>query len=114
MEIIEQHTIPMAEVKEILDRITEEYNKESKELYYVQGKALNHAHKFTKLSLKDAKEMQEKLNELNINLEESQVVKICDMLPEDADDVRAILAKERFKYSQEELNRIIDTVAKYR
>ncbi len=114
MEVIEQHIIPMAEVKEILDKTAARYTEENKELYYVQGKALDHAHKFTRLSLKDAKELAKTLSELTINLEEAQIVKICDLLPVDADDVRAILAKERFKYSQEEINRILEVIAKYR
>lgn len=114
MKVIEQHPIPMANAREILDKTTEEYNKENKELYYEQKKAIDNLHRFTKLSPVDAKKLKKGLSGLSFNINEEQIVKICDLLPEDADDVRAILGKERFKYNEEEIKQILDVVAQYR
>jgi len=114
MKIIEHHPVSMAEARELLDKTAEKYAKEDKELYYEQKKAIDYVHRFSKLSAENAKELEKKLKGLDINFEESQIVKICDLLPEDADGIRAILAKERFKYDEEEIKRILDTVAQYR
>ncbi len=113
MKIIEQHNIPLAESREILENIAKECEISGQELYYEQKKALEHAQKFTKLSLLDAKEVVKKLKELSF-LDEVQIIKICDLLPEDIDGIRAILAKERFKYEEKDLKRVIDIVAQYR
>jgi len=42
------------------------------------------------------------------------VSKIVDLLPETTDDVRAIFAKERFKYTEEEIKQITDLVDQFR
>ena len=59
-------------------------------------------------------ENMKKLSELELKLTEEQIVKICDLLPETVDDMRAIFAKERFKYSEDEIKKILDIVDQYR
>ncbi|RLI94346.1 MAG: RNA polymerase Rpb4, partial [Candidatus Altiarchaeales archaeon] len=85
-----------------------------KEMLYEQRRALEHARASSKLKLKDVNEMIKKLEELNLNLSEDQLIKICDLLPETVDDVRAIFAKERFRYAEEEIKKIIDILDQYR
>jgi DNA-directed RNA polymerase subunit F len=43
----------------------------------------------------------------------SNAIKIVDILPNHPDDVRAILAKERFALSKEDTDRVLQIVAKY-
>jgi len=68
----------------------------------------------TKLKIKDVRELEKKLGELDMNLTEEQIIKMCDLLPETVDDVRAIFAKERFRYNEGEIKKILDIIAQYR
>jgi len=114
MNVLKERCITLSEVRNILRKKEKEYKEEGKELLYEQKRALEHADKYAKLSVKDSKELMKKLSELDLNLTEDQIVKICDLLPETVDDVRAIFAKERFRYSEEEIRGIIDIVDQYR
>ena len=58
--------------------------------------------------------MKKKLVGLELGLSQEQLIKICDILPETVDDIRAVFAKERFKYSEEEIRKIIDILDQYR
>ncbi len=114
MRIIEERYIPLAEVREILEKKEREYLEEGKEMLYEQRRALDHARRATKLESRDVEELKKKLAELELGLSEEQLIKVCDILPETVDDIRAVFAKERFKYSEEEIKRIIDTLDQYR
>jgi len=114
MKVIDSRPAPLAEVKEILKKCEKIYEKEGKELLHEQRLALEHARKFAKLSLKDTQELIQKLKEIELELTPEQIVKIADLLPKDVDTVRAIFAKERFKYTAEEIQSIIDIVDQYR
>lgn len=112
MKIIEKRPIPMAVVKETLHE--REKALEGVNLMYEQRKLLDYTAKFSKLNAKDAVELQEKLNGLKLNLTPEQVVKICDILPETVDDVRAVFRKEKFKYDEDKIKGIIDCVMQYK
>lgn len=114
MNIIDEECLPLAEVRRILEEKEKAYSKEGGEMLYEQRRALEHTKKSGKLSLKDTEELIKKLNELDLQLTEEQIVKICDLLPETVDDVRAIFAKERFKYGEEEIKKVLDAIAQYR
>ena len=47
------------------------------------------------------------LSKLELDLTDDNIIKIVDLLPETVDDVRAIFAKERFRYNEEEIKKII-------
>jgi len=114
MEILKEKNLSLSEVRNMLDKIRKEYFERDEELSYEQKRALNHARKYAKLNLKDTRELMKKLSELELKLTEEQIVKICDLLPETVDDMRAIFAKERFKYSEDEIKKILDIVDQYR
>ena len=96
--------VSFAEVKNILKKAS----KERKELIYEQRIALEHAQKFTKLSIKQTKDMINELNKLDF-IDENQAYRIADLLPVTEDDVRAFFAKERFTPTQEQ-KKIITTI----
>ena len=100
--------VPLAEVKNILKKIS----KERKELTYEQRIALEHAEAFSKISVKATQDLIKELKTLE-RLEEFHVYKIADILPTTADDVKAIFAKERFTPTESEIKKIIEFVAKY-
>jgi DNA-directed RNA polymerase subunit F len=114
MNIVSERNITLAEVKNILKDKKREYTDEEKELFYEQKRAFDHAGKAAKLGLKDANKLIEEIRSIGLSLSEDQMIKIADLLPETVDDVRAIFAKERFKYGEEEIKKVLDVVAKYR
>jgi DNA-directed RNA polymerase subunit F len=114
MNVLEERPTSLAEVGSILKGKEEVYVAAGGELLYEQKKALEHAAKFGKISEKDAKEMMGKLSSLEMVLGAERIVKIIDLMPKSVDDIRAIFAKERFKYTEEEIKKIIDVVDQYR
>ena len=100
--------VPLAEVKNILKKIS----TERKELTYEQRIALEHAEAFSKISVKATQDLIKELKTLE-RLEEFHVYKIADILPTTADDVKAIFAKERFTPTETEIKKIVELVAKY-
>ncbi len=114
MEIIDEVDIPLADVKKILMAKEKAYKAEGREMLYEQRRALEHAKHALKLNFRDTHLLMKKLMELGLELTDEQIVKICDLLPETVDDVRAIFAKERFKYDEDSIKKILDTIAQYR
>ncbi|MFH1101935.1 MAG: RNA polymerase Rpb4 family protein [Methanobacteriota archaeon] len=100
--------VSLAEAKNILKKAS----KERKELIYEQKIALEHAQKFATLSIKDTHELIKELQTLK-NIEETHAYKIADLLPKNADDVKAIFAKERFTPNEGEVKNILGIVKKY-
>ncbi len=114
MNIIDERFLSLAEARKILEEKEKAYSTEKKDMLYEQRRALEHSQKYAKLSLKDTEELIKKVGELDLHLAEDQIVKICDILPETVDDIRAIFAKERFKYNEEDIKKILDVLAQYR
>jgi DNA-directed RNA polymerase subunit F len=114
MDSIEERPVSIPEVSAILANKDEAYKAGGAELLYEQKRALEHAQKFSKISVKDAQDMAGKLAVLELQLNAERIVKIIDLMPKTIDDIRAIFAKERFKYTEEELKKITDIVDQYR
>jgi DNA-directed RNA polymerase subunit F len=100
--------VPIAEVKEILTKASED----REELLYEQKIALEHAQKFGRISVKDTKEMIKELVKLDL-FEERHACKVADLLPLTVDEVTAIFAKEKVAINDEKAKKIIDIVKKY-
>lgn len=93
--------LSLAEIRELLD---EEKNKE----------LISFIKKFVKLTPAKAKELRKELESLNIiGLREEEIVKIIDLLPEDAEDLRKITSSE-ISLKQDEIQKILEIVQKYR
>ncbi|MFH1055338.1 MAG: RNA polymerase Rpb4 family protein [Candidatus Altiarchaeota archaeon] len=114
MNVLEEKPVALTDVSAILKEKDKDYTERGTELTYEQKRAFEHAQKFSKVSVKDAQEMSAKLAELGITLSDDRIVKIIDLMPKSVDDIRAIFAKERFKYSEEEIKKITDVVDQYR
>ena len=112
MNILGEKPVTLTEVAKILGGKEKEYAERDLELLYEQKRALTHAAKFKHLNLKDSRELMGKIQELGYSPE--RAAKITDLLPETVDDVRAITAKDRFKYSEEDIKKVIDLVDQYR
>lgn len=104
----EEEYLSLAEVKELLEK--EKDNRE--ELMPEQKLALSHAEAFTKLTKTKAKKLIGELTKMDqISLQNA--FKIADVMPEEADEVRAIFSKERFTLSKEETEAVLKLVRKY-
>ncbi|MEM5773027.1 MAG: RNA polymerase Rpb4 family protein, partial [Candidatus Aenigmatarchaeota archaeon] len=100
MNVISEKEITDAEAKEIL----EEREKQG-ELKYEQKIALALLRKFVKVDAEKIKKLVEELRSIE-RLREKQIVAIANFLPEDKDDLRAILHKEYTAFTQEEIEKI--------
>lgn len=99
--------LSLAEVKEILGNELKNDQESIKKLdAFIK--------KFTKISANKAKELRKELEALNIfGLRQEEIVKIIDLLPEDAEDLRKITSPE-LSLRQDDVQRILEIVQKYR
>ena len=118
-EIIEEEVLTLAEAKEILATLTERMKEaegregeEEEEVRYEQRKALEHASKFAKLDVEDSKALISDLLKLK-KINNTIAVRIADLMPRSKNEVRAIYAKEQFTLSEEDIDEILDCVARY-
>lgn len=102
--------ITIFEAKEILKKGIEDME----EPLYEQNIALDYLNKFARLSAEEGQKMVEELMALNDKLKEELAVKIADIQPKDEEDVRSIVAKERFVLEKSEIQKILELVSKYR
>ncbi len=107
MKIENKTPISLAEVAELLGNPKEEEPKKIQQLR-------NYLHKFVKLNAEEARKLKQELVGLGmIKLKEQHIVKIIDILPQDAEDVRKIFVGSDVSLSQEEIEKILGVVAKY-
>jgi DNA-directed RNA polymerase subunit F len=88
LEIIKKTPVNMVEVKTELDKI----RKRDEELNFRTEKLEDYLNRFVHLTPKQAKELYDKLMDLNIpRLKDMHIHKIIDILPKDVDDIKLIL-----------------------
>ena len=100
--------VTLAEVKELLEN---EYDKRG-DLSTIQKAAMTHAQTIAKVTKEQAKEIVEKVQELEFVTEPTSY-KIADILPKYPEDVRAIFSKERINLESDDIQKILDIVAEY-
>ncbi len=118
-EIINERVMTLAEAKDILTALkrsgagkkTEE-GEEEEEIRYERRKAHEHTTKFAKLGAGKSRTLINELLGLE-KMKEEIAVRIADLMPKSANEVRAIYAKERFTLTEADLEKILDLVTKY-
>lgn len=112
-EIIDEEYVTIAETKELLASVEEDRAAdEEREMQYELARAIEHVNRFATMPAEDARELVAELQDLE-KVTEPTAYKITDLLPEDRDELRAIYAQERYSLSGDELDEILDIVAKY-
>ena len=112
-EIVDEEYLTIAEAKELLSDIeTERSLEEDRELQYELARAIEHVNRFAVLDPEESRELVEELESLE-KVTEATAYKIANLLPQDRDELRAIYAQERYSLSGDELDEILDVVAKY-
>lgn len=103
----EERYVTLAEVKEMLQA-----EAEIRELSPEQKLALDQASKLSKTSPDKAKKLVKELMEMGF-ITEPVAIKIADLMPVHADDVRVLFAKERLVLDKKQVEQIIKLVEKY-
>ena len=112
-EIVDEEFLTVAEAKEALADIeAERAQDEDRELRYELARAIEHANRFAVLDPDESLELVEELLELD-TVEEPVAYKIADLLPQSRTELRAVFSQERYALEGEELDDILDVVAKY-
>ncbi len=107
MKIKETYPVTMAEAKEIMAKHSKE-----RELGYEQNISFEHLNKFTKLKPADAKKFMDELNSI-LRMSPETAVQIANIMPDSADELRIIFARESFSLKEEEVSKILELVKKY-
>ncbi|HIJ97579.1 TPA: DNA-directed RNA polymerase subunit F [archaeon] len=100
--------ISLAEAKELI-----EVRKKEGELSYEQNLTLEYTKKFSKLSADDARALVNELLQIE-KLTRVQAIELIDLFPKNLDELRLIFTKEHFVMSDEDLQKILGVLDKYR
>ena len=105
IDVIEQKPITMAELKAKLDQI----KKDRGELNFRAERV--HAHLSEFVAKRKTDEIYQKLSALDIiKLRDRHIVKILDVMPEDAESVKILFSGETTSLKQEEIQKIVEIV----
>ncbi|CDK40777.1 DNA-directed RNA polymerase subunit F [Halorubrum sp. DM2] len=112
-EKLDEEYVTVSEAKEILVEIEDERAAdEDRDLRYELARAIEHVNRFADLDADESRELVEELTELD-QVDVPTAVKITDLLPEDRTELRSVFAQERYSLDGEELDEILNVVAKY-
>ncbi|MFC7165661.1 RNA polymerase Rpb4 family protein [Halospeciosus flavus] len=112
-EKVDEEFLTVSEAKEALaDVEAERAADEERELRYELARAVEHVNRFAVLDPEESRELVEELLEFE-QLGEPEAHKIADLLPQSRTELRAVFAQERYALSGDELDDVLDVVAKY-
>ncbi|ESP87137.1 RNA polymerase Rpb4 family protein [Candidatus Halobonum tyrrellensis] len=112
-EKLDEEYLTVSETKDILAEVeAERAADEERELRYELARAIEHVNRFAVLDADESLELVAELRELE-KVNETTAYKIADLLPRDRTELRSVYAQERYALSGEELDEILDVVAKY-
>jgi DNA-directed RNA polymerase subunit F len=112
-EILNEEHLTTPEAKELLTAVeSERALDEEREMRYELARAIEHVNRFATLEPEGSGELVAELLEFE-KVDEATAYKITDLLPEDRDELRTVFAQERYSMSGEELDDVLDIVAKY-
>lgn len=106
MNLLKEELVTNAKAKEVLSNMGK-----PDDMKYEQKNAYDNLKKFVSANPKKIEALVKEL-EKNKKLRERQIVGIANTLPEDTDDLRAILQKEYSSFTPEEIDLILDLVSK--
>ncbi|SFM18783.1 RNA polymerase Rpb4 family protein [Methanolobus profundi] len=108
-EVLSEELLTLPEVKGMLHEIMEERLNDEEELGYELRKAINHAEMFSKTTPERARELVNKLLELE-KMKPEIAIRVADIMPQSRDELRSLYAKERFTLTEEELDEMLNLV----
>ena len=112
-EKLDEEYLTVSEVKEILEGVeADRADDEEREMRYELARAIEHVNRFAVLDPEESLELVEELQD-HEKVDEKTAYKITDLLPESRDEMRAVFAQERYSLSTDEVDELLDIVAKY-
>jgi DNA-directed RNA polymerase subunit F len=99
--------VSSAEALEVL-----ESRKEEGELGYEQKLAYEHIKKFSAISAEEARKMAKELMEYGVG--EATAIKIVDIMPIDAIQLKHILAREKKTFEEDEVAKMMEVVKSHK
>jgi DNA-directed RNA polymerase subunit F len=112
-EKVDEEHLTISEAKELLAEVeAERAADEDREMRYELARAIEHVNRFALLTPEESRELVDELLELE-KVDEATAYKIADLLPQDRDELRAVFAQQRYSLSGDELDDILNVVAKY-
>jgi DNA-directed RNA polymerase subunit F len=102
----EGRLVSLAEVKAMLEKA----QKDRAELTYEQKIALEHAKRFARVDPKVAQAVSKAVQGALPGVEEKFALRVADLLPQHADDVRAIFQKSRHELTDDDVAKILALV----
>jgi len=112
-ETIDEEYLTVSEAKVLLEDIEAERGAdEDREMRYELARAVEHVNRFAVLDAEESLDLVEELEAIE-KVDEKTAYKIADLLPRNRDELRAVFAQERYSLDGDELDEILDVVAKY-
>ena len=109
-EIIQETPISMVEAKDELNKI----KKKDGELNFRAEKTEEYLNQFTNLDIKKSNELKGKLEGLKIpRLKEEHIIKIVDLMPLSAEEVKTILGGYTITITNDNLKKIAEAVKEF-
>ena len=112
-EHVDEEYLTTAEVKELLEEVERErVADEERELPYELARTIEHVNRFAVLEPGESRELVAELEAMD-KVDEPTAYKIAELLPRSRDELRAVYAQERYTLDGDELDEVLDVVAKY-
>lgn len=112
-EKVDEEYLTTAEVKDLLAEVeTERAEADDRDLRYELARSLEHVNRYAVLDAEESRELVSDLEEFE-KIDTKTAIKIANLLPEDRTELRTVFAKERFALDGEELDEVLNVVAKY-
>ncbi|HLF16505.1 MAG TPA: RNA polymerase Rpb4 family protein [Candidatus Thermoplasmatota archaeon] len=108
-EVEDGSLVTLAEVKAMLERA----QTGRAELTYEQKIALEHARRFARVGAPVARAIVTDVQKSLPDLEPKYAVRVADLLPQHADDVRAIFQKSRHDLTDADIEKVLAVVDKH-
>jgi DNA-directed RNA polymerase subunit F len=111
-EKLDEEYLTLAAAKDLLADVEAERAADERELRYELARAIDHVNRFAVLDPGESEELVAELEELE-KVDEETAYRIANLLPRSRTELRALYAQERYALDGEELDDVLNVVAKY-
>jgi DNA-directed RNA polymerase subunit F len=111
-EKLDEEYLTLAAAKDLLADVEAERAADERELRYELARSIDHVNRFAVLDPGESEELVAELEELE-KVDEETAYRIANLLPRSRTELRALYAQERYALDGEELDDVLNVVAKY-
>lgn len=105
-QFLEEQPVSLSEVKEVLTK-----RAKDGEPTYEQNKTMEYVKEFAKMTPVKSREAAQKL--VGLGIDNRQAVKIVDILPKDADDMKLLFAKEHYTLPPNKVEEVLEVLRSF-